>query len=140
MKHTHEHDPGGRATILIVEDHESVRRGLHDWLSIGFPNCRILGAESGEEAVAFVHAHSPDIVLMDIGLPQMNGIEATRHIKAVAPQVHVVILTIRESFKYEAAALNAGADRYISKLDMGTQLIPVLAGLLGMTPESDKVM
>ena len=91
-------------------------------------------------AVALVYAHSPDIVLMDIGLPQMNGIEATRHIKAVAPQVHVVILTIRESFKYKAAALKAGADRYISKLDMGTQLIPVLANLLGMTPESDKVM
>jgi DNA-binding NarL/FixJ family response regulator len=136
MNNMYEDGQIARATILIVEDHEPVRRGLRDWLSIRFPGCRILAAGSGEEAVTLVCAHSPDIVLMDIGLPQMNGIEATRYIKAVAPQVHVVILTIRESFEYEAAALKAGADQYIAKLEMGTKLIPVLAGLLGLTSET----
>ena len=55
---------------------------------------------------------------MDIGPPQMNGIEATRHINAVAPQVHVVILTIRESFKYKAAALKAGAEEKLRKREI----------------------
>jgi DNA-binding NarL/FixJ family response regulator len=106
MNTMHEDGQIAGATILIVEDHEPVRRRLRDWPSIRFPECRFLAAESGEEAVTLVSTHSPDIVLMDIGLPHMNGIEATRHIKAVAPQVHIVILTTRESFEYEAAGLN----------------------------------
>ena len=58
---------------------------------------------------------------MDIGPPQMNGIEATRHIKAVAPQVHIVILTIRESFKYKAAALKAGAEEKLRKREIALE-------------------
>ena len=138
MKHTHEHDKAERATILIVEDHESVRRGLHDWLSIGFPNCRILGAESGEEAVALVHAHSPDIVLMDIGLPQMNGIEATRRIKAAVPKVKVVMVSMHDTPTYRADAGAAGANGYVPKGEMASKLVPRVAKLLaqprGKTP------
>jgi len=138
---THENDQQGpRATILIVEDHKSVRNALRDWLSISFPDCRVLDVESGEEAVALVRVHPPDIVLMDIGLPQMNGIQATRNIKAITPLVHVVMLTIQESFAYEAEAVEAGAHAYILKRKMGTDLIPAVAALLRLSSDTGGVM
>jgi DNA-binding NarL/FixJ family response regulator len=116
--------------ILIVEDHDAVRASLRDWLSASFSGCRFLEAKSGEEAVALACAQSPDLILMDIVLPQMNGIEATRRIKAALPQVQVVILTMHENSAYQADAAAAGASAYVLKRTMRTELIPVVAGIL----------
>jgi DNA-binding NarL/FixJ family response regulator len=80
--------------------------------------------------VDLVRSQAPDIVLMDIGLPGMNGIEATRRIKAIAPQVRVVILSILEDPEYQADAAAAGASAYVPKRKMHTELIPILTGLL----------
>jgi DNA-binding NarL/FixJ family response regulator len=67
---------------------------------------------------------------MDIGLTQMNGIEATRHIKAIAPQTQVVMLTIHEDDAYRADASAAGASAYVPKRKMQTELLPALRALL----------
>ena len=72
------------AAILIVEDHDDVRRTMRDWL-LEFPQCRIIEAASGEEAIALAHVESPRLMIMDIRLPGMNGIETTRQIKAALP-------------------------------------------------------
>jgi len=117
-------------TILVVEDHDLLRASLRDWLSLTLPDCALIEAKSGEEAVALARAKNPDVVLMDIGLPQMNGIEATRRIKAVAPQARVVMLTIHEAPQYQAAAIAAGASAYIIKRRTHTELIPTLRMLL----------
>lgn len=117
-------------TILIVEDHDAVRASLRDWLSVAFPRCEFLEARSGEEALVQVAAQPFDIVLMDIGLPQMNGIEATRQIKATAPQTRVVMLTIYEEQAFQADAAAVGASAYVAKRKMGTELVPVLTALL----------
>ncbi len=66
------------ATILVVDDHEAVRWGLREWLEMAFPGCRVIEANSGEEAIVLTINESPRVVLMDINLPGMNGIEATR--------------------------------------------------------------
>jgi DNA-binding NarL/FixJ family response regulator len=87
-------------------------------------------ARSGEEAVAIVSERSPDIVLMDIGLPKMNGIEATRHILKAVPKTHVVILTIHDVIDYKTDASAAGADAYIPKHAMHSELIPMVTKLL----------
>jgi DNA-binding NarL/FixJ family response regulator len=115
------------ATILIVEDHDSVRNSLHSWLSATFPDCRFLEAKSGEEGVDLACAEPPNIVLMDVGLPQMNGIEATRRIKARSPQIEVIMLTVYEDPQYKADAAAAGASAYILKRKIGSDLIPELA-------------
>jgi DNA-binding NarL/FixJ family response regulator len=119
------------ATILIVEDHDAVRRSLREWLEAVFPQCRVMEATSGEEAVAMAQVTSPRVVVMDIVLPQMDGIEATRRIKADMPTVEVVILTIHEAEAYRADAAAAGAGAYVPKRAMRTELIPALAALLG---------
>jgi len=118
------------ATILVIEDHEAVRRSLRDWLEVEFPQCRVIEAASGEEAIALIRGESPRLVLMDISLPGMSGIEATRRIKAALPSAQVVMLTIHENDTYRADATTAGASAYVPKRVMQTELIPTLAALL----------
>ena len=83
-----------QATILIVEDHDALRDSLKTWLSSIFQDCILLQAKTGEEALELSRAHQPKIVLMDIMLPAMSGIETTRHIKGVVPDAQVVMLSI----------------------------------------------
>lgn len=120
--------------ILIVEDHEAVRRSLREWLQGAFPAARILEAASGEAAVAEAEATRPDVVLMDIGLPGMNGIEAAARLRARHPGIRVVMLTILEEAGYRARAREAGAVAYVPKRLMETDLLPVLTGLLSSPP------
>ena len=103
------------ATILIVEDHDAVRKSLRDWLGVEFPQCRAIEAASGEEAIALIRTESPRLVVMDISLPGMSGIEATRQIKAALPSAQVVMLTIHENDTYRADATAAGASAYVPK-------------------------
>lgn len=104
-----------KLNLLIVEDHQIVRLALEkllesiDWLSI-------IGCVSdGQAAVEEVLRLRPQLVAMDLGLPVLDGIEATRAIKAAAPDVRVLILTAHESDEFVFAALAAGADGYCIK-------------------------
>ncbi len=81
---------------LIVDDHEQLRNLLSDWLEAIFPTVQFISAASGETALELVHRHQPDVVVMDIGLPGMSGIEATRRIKQAFPATFVVIHTIHD--------------------------------------------
>jgi len=121
------------ATILIVEDHDAVRRSLRDWLEVEFPQCRVIEATSGEQAITLIQIESPRLVLMDISLPGMSGIEATRQIKAALPSAQIVMLTIHEGDTYRADAIAAGASAYVPKRVMQTGLVPTLAALLADT-------
>jgi len=119
-----------RPTILIIEDHEIVRASLRDWLKATFPDCCFLEAKSGEEAIALAFAQHPQVILMDIRLHKMDGLEATRRIKAAMPQVKVVILTIFEDPGIQSEAVKAGADVFLPKSRMHAELLPVVADLL----------
>ena len=118
------------ATILIIEDHDVVRRSLRDWLQVEFPQCRVIEAATGEEAIALTRVESPRLVVMDISLPGMSGIEAMRQIKATLPSAQVVMLTIHEDDAHRADATTAGASAYVTKRAMQTKLIPTLTALL----------
>jgi len=127
------------ATILIVEDHDAVRRSLRDWLELEFPQCRVIEATSGEEAVALIQTQSPRLVVMHISLPGMSGIEATRQIKAALPSVQIVMLTVYEDDAHRTDATAAGASAYVPKRVMQTQLIPTLAALLANNHDGEEV-
>ena len=116
--------------ILIVEDHKGVRQSLREWLEISFPDYQLLEANSGEEAVTVAQAMSPCLVIMDIGLPGMNGIEAAQGIKAAVPATRVVVLTIYDDEAHRAAAAAAGVSAYVPKRKVQTELLPVLTRLL----------
>ncbi len=101
--------------LLLVDDHEIVRAGLRSLLE-RHPEVEVAGeAGGGEEAVALSVQLRPDVVLMDITMSDMDGVEATRRIKAAAPEVNVLALTIHEEEAYFFEMLNAGASGYVPK-------------------------
>lgn len=102
-------------TILIVDDHEVVRNGLRAYIET-LPEFRVLGeAVSGEEALTMVSEYIPDVVLLDLILPGMDGVETTRNIKQISPRTQVVVLTSYHEDAHIFPALKAGAISYILK-------------------------
>ena len=116
--------------ILIVEDHQGVRQSLREWLELSFPRYQVIEANSGEEGVTVAQAMAPCLVIMDIGLPGMSGIEAAQGIKAAAPATRVVVLTIYDDEAHRAGAAAAGVSAYVPKRKVQTELLPVLTRLL----------
>jgi DNA-binding NarL/FixJ family response regulator len=101
--------------LLLVDDHPIVRSGLK-MLFLSEPTMTVVGeADSGEGAVEAVARLRPDVVIMDVSMPGMNGIEATRRIKAAHPQTAVLALTMYEDEQYFFEMLHAGASGYIPK-------------------------
>jgi DNA-binding NarL/FixJ family response regulator len=126
-----------KASILIVEDHNELRSSLSDWLQSIFQDCSFMTSRTGEEAIDLASTYQPDIVLMDIQLPQMNGIEAMRRIKKISPQTQAVILSVHNYSAYIEEAAAAGACAYINKHDMHMELIPILVKLLPISMVAD---
>jgi len=118
-------------SILITDDHSVIRSTLRDWLCEEFPDLVVHEASSGENALAFLEsAHDPDLVVMDFHLPGLTGIETTREIKAQHPQIPVIILTIQEDRQYIERAMDAGADGYVIKRKMYSDLLPAISSVL----------
>ncbi len=101
--------------ILIVDDHEDARMGIQAILE-GEPTFEVVGfAASGEEALRLVAELSPDLVLMDINLPGMDGLEATKRAKELAPETKVVMATVSDDVAHLFEAIKRGAQGYVLK-------------------------
>ena len=112
--------------LLLVDDHAVVRSGLRMLLS-GHRAMEIVGeAGTAEEALQMAGEFKPDVILMDIGLPDKTGIEATREIKAMYPNIKIVALTIHEDEEYFFQMLNAGASGYVPKRAAPEELITAI--------------
>ena len=102
-------------TILVVDDHTVVRQGVRALLD-SHPDLQVIGeAESAEEALPLVQELVPDVVLLDLVLPGMNGVEATREIKRISPRTQIVVLTSSAEDEHIFPALRAGALSYLLK-------------------------
>lgn len=102
-------------TLMIVEDHTIVREGLRALLALD-PHIRILGeTDNGKDAIHLVGTYKPKLVLMDLSMPDMNGMEATREIKKRHPDIKIIVLTVHKTEEYIRASLAAGADGYVLK-------------------------
>ena len=102
-------------TVLIVDDHEVVRKGIRGYLDT-LPEYDVVGeADSGERAVDIVRQLIPDVILMDLMLPGIDGVEATRIVKNISPRTQVVVLTSYHDDSLIFPALKAGAISYILK-------------------------
>jgi DNA-binding NarL/FixJ family response regulator len=101
--------------ILVTDDHPVVRAGLSGMLS-GEPDFEVVGeAQNGKEAVTFVGELKPDVVLMDLRMPEMDGVTAIEHIKSSYPGVHILVLTTYESDADILRAIETGATGYLLK-------------------------
>ena len=115
--------------ILVADDHEIVRRGLRallenraDWSVVG-------EAVTGREAIEKAKELTPDVAIIDIGMPELNGLEATRQVLKLFPQIEVLILTMHESEQIVREVLAAGARGYVLKSDAGKDLVAAVDAL-----------
>ena len=126
-----QHDsPKKHTSILIGADHQLWRYTSREWLSDMFPGVVIHEAASGEEGISLAKSVQPSVILMDINLPGMNGIDATRTIMNNNPNARIIVLTILEGEQYKRDALEAGATVLITKREMYKSLLPVLESLI----------
>jgi DNA-binding NarL/FixJ family response regulator len=115
--------------LLLADDHAIVREGLRSLLK-AHGDWEIVGeAADGRQAVALVNELKPDIVILDISMPLLNGLEATRQILKIRPQTRVLILTMHQSDSLIRDILDVGARGYILKTDVGTDLVKAVESL-----------
>jgi len=131
--------------VVIAEDHNILRAGLCALLA-SQKNLEVVGeAGDGREAVRVVERLIPDLLLIDLSMPKLNGMDAIREIKRQQPQIKIIVLTVHKSDEYILASLDAGADGYMLKDASQQELILaieyVLAGKTYLSPSiSDKVV
>ena len=117
--------------ILVADDHTIVREGVRLLLEAQ-PDMQVVGeASDGQQAILQVNELLPEVALVDISMPNLNGLEATRAIKSAHPQVHVLILTMYESDEYFFQALNAGASGYVLKKVASADLVAAIRTVHG---------
>ena len=115
--------------VLIVDDHEVVRRGLRALIE-SHPGWEVCGeAATGREAVEKATKFKPNMVVMDIAMPELNGLEATRQILKAAPRTPVLILTVYESEQVVREVFEAGAQGLVLKSDAGRDLVTAIEAL-----------
>lgn len=112
--------------ILLVDDHTMFRAGLRVLLDL-YPDFEVVGeAGDGQEALALVREQSPDVVLMDIAMPGLDGLMATRRIREESPQSRVIVLTQHENKEYITPALQVGASGYVLKRSADEELVSAI--------------
>lgn len=125
--------------IVVADDHELVRRGIRDFLQAQ-RDWRVVGeAMSGREAVEIVKKLKPDIAIVDITMPDMDGLQATRRIRDAARETQILILTMHESDQMVRRVLEMGARGYVLKSDMAAHLVQAVKdlanGQISLTPK-----
>ncbi|MDY0040745.1 MAG: response regulator transcription factor [Desulforhabdus sp.] len=104
-----------KKSIIIAEDHTILREGLKMLLASN-PHYDVVGeAEDGLQAIRLCESHKPDLVLMDLSMPRMNGVGAVQEIKKQCPETKILVLTVHKTEEYILASLKAGADGYVLK-------------------------
>jgi DNA-binding NarL/FixJ family response regulator len=117
--------------VLIVDDHAFIRRGVQTILH-AFPEWEFCGeAENGKEAIRLADELKPEVIIMDVSMPGLNGIEATRAIRKAQPGVKIVLLTLHESGELLRSAFRAGARGYLLKTDAEQELVKALTVVVG---------
>ncbi|MGB8169313.1 MAG: response regulator transcription factor [Chthoniobacteraceae bacterium] len=122
-------NPSAPLRVLLVDDHEVVRRGLATLLE-GTEGWEIVGeAADGRCAVKLAQNVLPDVVVMDVVMPELNGFEATRQILKVLPRTEILILTMHDGEQLVREVIDAGARGYVLKSDAGRQLVAAVRSL-----------
>jgi DNA-binding NarL/FixJ family response regulator len=127
-----------RIRILIADDSVAFRNVLCTFLDL-HPQVEVVGmAVDGEDALALVAGVKPDLVLMDLQMPRLNGLQATRKIRAEFPGVRIIVITLHYAAELKVASVMAGADRILVKRCLRDELPGAIAQLFPRTPGEAK--
>jgi len=123
-------EPAAMVRALLVDDHTVVRAGLRALLEAS-GRAEVVGeASSGEEGVREARSLEPDIVVMDLAMPGMDGVEATRRIAALGIETKILVLTVHDEDEYLVPALDAGADGFLNKSAVDTDLMGAIEAVV----------
>lgn len=101
--------------VMLVDDHQMIRMGLSAYFAT-LPDIKVIAeASSGKEALPHIEQHLPDVVLMDLNMPEMDGVEATRRVRSLSPRTQVIVLTSHHDDQHIFPAIRAGALSYLLK-------------------------
>jgi DNA-binding NarL/FixJ family response regulator len=130
--------------ILIADDHELIRRGVRTLLEAE-PGWKVVAeASDGQEAFEKAKETKPEIVVLDIGMPRLSGLEAARRLKRIFPQIKVLMLTMHDSERLAWEVLNVGALGYVTKSDTARDLVIAIEALRRdktfFTPKVDRII
>lgn len=136
--------PQRKIRVLLADDHTILRAGLRMMLNAQ-ADIEVVGeASDGKQAISEAQRLTPDVILMDITMPECNGIEATRQVKRLLPETRVLVLTMHENEEYLFQGLRAGASGYILKEAADTELISALrviySGRFYLSPSAQTLM
>jgi DNA-binding NarL/FixJ family response regulator len=133
-----------RLRILVADDHEFVRRGIRGLLHARRGWTVVGEAMNGREAIEKANRLKPDVAILDISMPDLDGLQATRRIREAVPTIEIVVLTMHESDQMVRRVLDAGALGYVLKSDLATHLVKavknVSAGRLFLTPRVSDIV
>jgi DNA-binding NarL/FixJ family response regulator len=137
--------PEEKLKILLVDDQMLFAKSLHVFLNNYAKDMEVIGiAANGKEAVDMADTHHPDIILMDIRMPEMDGVEAVRRIKPLHPQIKVIMLSTYQEDALVRSAILAGASGYLLKDISPTELITAIramnSGIMQMSPEIARML
>src|SRR5215210_1248212 len=122
--------PASSARVIIADDHDLVRESMRSLLD-SEPDLRIVDeAKDGQESIELTRLQRPDLVLMDVRMPKVNGFEATRTIKEELPTTKVLIVSAYEDPLWDSEAVRAGADGYVLKLSLVQDQLDAIRGVL----------
>ena len=116
--------------VVIAEDYTILREGLKALLSSQEEFTVVAEAQDGRDAIRCIEEHKPDIVLMDLSMPRMNGLEAIREVKRSSPETRIMALTVHKTEEYVLATLEAGADGYVLKDATHSELVMAMKSIL----------
>ncbi len=122
-------DPPKPVRVVLADDHAVVRKGIREFLEEDGSIRVVAEANDGEEAVTLVTREQPDIALLDIQMPRLNGLDAARRIRKEQPNVHVLMLTAYDDEPYILAALQAGVSGYLLKTASSEELVHAVHGI-----------
>jgi DNA-binding NarL/FixJ family response regulator len=115
--------------VLLVDDHAMVRQGLRAMLD-HYPDLFIIGeAADGREALSITRKRSPDVIIMDINMPRMDGIEATKRIKKERPETVIIAVSVNDSPQVRESMQQAGASAFVSKEEAGARLYETIMAM-----------
>jgi DNA-binding NarL/FixJ family response regulator len=130
--------------VLIVDDHAFIRRGVQGILK-AYPEWQLCGeADNGSDAIRLAQELNPEAIVMDVSMPGLNGVEATRAIRKTNPHVKILLLTLHESSELVRTAFQAGVNGYLLKTDAEQELVRALHVVLDqgsyVSPRIDPVV
>jgi DNA-binding NarL/FixJ family response regulator len=125
--------------VLLVDDNAQFLKSAQRFLS-SMETVAVTVAHDGHEALAHLEREGTDLVLMDLNMPGMSGLEATRRMKALDPRVRVIVVSLHDGPEFRVAAIDAGAENLVAKQDFAVQITPLLAAAsrarpLGRAPD-----